>query len=65
MKLLDRKKANPYSVANWPIVRPHKSKGAEYKVELPDKSAAEFWPILNKKGQTLKKLFPTSYALYF
>ncbi len=34
------------SVANWLIVRLHKSKGAEKKV-----SEAEFWPILNKKGQ--------------
>jgi hypothetical protein len=31
---------------SWPIFRPHKSKkGAELKVERPDKSAAELWPI--------------------
>jgi hypothetical protein len=27
-------------------------------MERPDKSAAEFWPILNKKGRTLKNCFP-------
>jgi hypothetical protein len=31
--------------ANLPIVRPHNSKRAELKVEQPDKTAAEFWPI--------------------
>jgi hypothetical protein len=31
------------SVANWPIVRPQKSKRAKEKVGRPEKSAAEFW----------------------
>ncbi len=26
-------------IAKWPIVRPHKSKGAELKVQRPEKSA--------------------------
>jgi hypothetical protein len=39
------------SDANWPIDRPHKSKGAEQKMERPDKSAAKFWPIMNRKAE--------------
>ncbi len=30
-----------FVVANWPDVRPHNSKGAEYKSEQPDKSVTE------------------------
>jgi hypothetical protein len=49
------------NVANWPIVRPHNSKGAEKKVERPDKAAAkqscgeilaDFVQKGPKKGQT-------------
>ncbi len=47
------------TVASWPIVGPHKSKR--------DKSAAEFWLILNKKGrkwaELLKHYF--TYPLLF
>jgi hypothetical protein len=40
-----------------PLVRPHNSNGAAEKEERPEKYAAEFWPILFRKGRRTSENF--------
>jgi hypothetical protein len=53
------------SAANWPIARPHSQKGAEQKVEQPDKSAADFEQKGLKRGRTCFPPLIPSKCYYF
>jgi hypothetical protein len=50
-------------VAKWPIFRPHKSKGAELKVEGGRTNLRPNFGLFRTKGAELFKFFPSSYPL--
>ncbi len=50
------------SVVKWPNIRPQNEKGADRKVDWPDKFEVEFFLILYRKGQKEGKLLKSLFS---